>query len=345
MKNNPISKLNSVNEFNRIIKVVNNVKYKTHNEKLSKTIDEMREFGKSCGLILKSDEETESGNYDKRQLIKNIIMTSFTLLTGVRFIITASMAEELVVVLMSDSIYLVSVGQNIHDVIVRLAQLVFGVTALIISAISIFLLKRELDGTSELMNFFHEYENNLLIPMNAKNTYLLEREFFILCKLFKPLFWTLTTLLMLLIPGLNILAYFIGKFNYNIMSLIFWSLCSLPFTIQTSCIICLGAVGWVVPVHYLIYKFNELTYKTVNIRDFSMTEIIINHSKICTKTKSMSDFFGFVIFLLYYFAPIGIVTTIYITHSSNVIPVARLVIISLILFNFVNLEYLQAWFL
>ena len=167
----------------------------------------------------------------------------------------------------------------------------FGMTALIIMMLSLFLLKHELAGTSELMTIIYEYEHGKLIPMNTRNASLLEKEIRLLTKFIKPFFWLLSTVVLLILPGMNMLAYFIGSIQFYMISVLFWSVCSVAFISQLSGIICIGAVGWVLPVHYLIFKFKEITVKYSRIFEYNEMQIITNHNTISVKTKAMNDFF------------------------------------------------------
>ena len=174
-----------------------------------------------------------------------------------------------------------------------------------------------------MTKFFYQYGHNELVPLNARNSSLLEREFLILCEILKPMLVVLATISFIFLSGSSFLAYFIGKHQFNLISVIFWSLCTVPFIMQMSGIICIGLITWVIPVHYLIYKFNEITHKFSNIQDFSFMEVTANHNKICLKTQSLNEFFCFLIFLLYYFAPLTLTITVYICLSHNVITIVK----------------------
>ena len=63
-------------------------------------------FGLWCGLILRTFDDHDANSYRRGQLTKMVVMNFITLLTAIRFLLTAAIAEEWIVVLMSDSLYL-----------------------------------------------------------------------------------------------------------------------------------------------------------------------------------------------------------------------------------------------
>ena len=278
----------------RTIRVMASKKRFIRNYQLTKAIDLVLEFGKWCGIVLRNNEEYGDHTYSKSQLTKMLVMNTLTFITGIRFLLTAAIAKEWIVVLMSDSLYMLSVSKEIDNITVRLAAFMLGMTPMIIMMISLILLRRELDGTSELMAFFYDYEFGKLIPMNQRNASSLERETYWLAKFTKPFFSIIAAILLAILPGLNILAYFIGPIEFYFISVLFWSICSVAFIVQLAGIVCIGAFGWIIPVHYLLIKFREITIKFSRISDYNETKIITNHSIICEKTKAMNDFFRFV---------------------------------------------------
>ena len=269
-------------------------KYYTRNYRLSKAITTVLEFGKSCGIVLRNNEEYGDHTYSKGQLTKMLVMNTLTFFTGIRFLLTAVIAEEWMIVLMSDSLYMFSVNGHFDSTTIRLAALMLGMTPIIVMMISLTILRRELYGTSALMAFFYDYQFGKLIPMNQRNASSLERETYWLAKLIKPFFWIIAAIVLLILPGFNILAYFIGKIEFYLISVLFWSVCSVAFIVQLAGIVCIGAFGWVIPVHYFILKFKEITQKFSRIHEYNETEIVTNHNIICEKTKAMNDFFRLV---------------------------------------------------
>ena len=86
------------------------------NQEISKIIGSVLAFAQWCGIILRNNDEYGDNTYRKRQLTKMLVMNFLTLLTAIRFLLTAAIAEEWIVVLMSDSLYLLSVSKQVESV-------------------------------------------------------------------------------------------------------------------------------------------------------------------------------------------------------------------------------------
>ena len=116
--------------------------------------------------------------------------------------------------------------------------------------------------------------------------------------------------------------------GFNVFSAIFWTLCLLVSFIQFYAVVCFGFVSWTTTNIYLRYKFREINDKfmfSLRSKPVSLTTIIVEHNAMCKLTEELNEFFKVLIFMLYYFGSPALMILMTLTHSENVITVAKFV--------------------
>ena len=284
-------------------------------------IDKMARFASRYYIILCHNLD----QYENRKITKNrIIGACFfrlcSFITGLRYLLSASVNKKWMTIMMADANYMIS-NQ-------RLFSSIFCLAAFVILFIGLLLQLNEMEYKFTLLDFLIAWKNKTLLGLNARNTKKLVLIINLMVNLLmKQAFWPLVFACVALLIGPSLVAYFDKESGFLVVPIIFFSFCLFIWSVQFICIVCAGFVAWSVPFFYLKFKFQEIHQEIQSCiqtnNQTQLSESINDHQTTCLQVEAINNVFKFVVFVLYYFGSPALMTLLYVSHARETIPIAR----------------------
>ena len=140
------------------------------------------------------------------------------------------------------------------------------------------------------------------------------------------------------------MAYMETPEEYSLFWLIFWNICTFVWIKQLSLFSIVGTYGWYLPLIHLKYQFiqiNDSIDKCIHKPNNGpkLTKLIAKHNTLTTLVQDINITFKYILFVLYYTAPIFLNMYVYELKTKSTRFIVKLVIgllcmaVSLILFQ------------
>ena len=283
-------------------------------------------------------------DYDQRCIsrARNIdcyLWRIFIVITYIRFILPAILAKQWVIDIVSSPFQSMFANNTaVDDPNLRIMHFVYSMGPLIIFILLLILQTTELNYTNSQYNFIVKYMKKKVLPLSYRNERkLLIRSNIVRIIIFNVAFIPLVIFITTTAIALNIKSYLNVKYNFTLISIIFFNFSLIFFVIQLLILINLAVNVCAFTVLYIRYKFSEINDKfllCLRFKNFSHLQIIAEYNHICKLIEDINRMYKLFIFVLYYLANPGIMAMIKLGQQDNVTPIAKILNAILILVIF-----------
>ena len=280
---------------------------------ISDAIDRVFKFIQKYQIsVHKSLEDYQIHQIKQRRLFLVTLLRAITLLTCIRYSISALIRTKWMFALMSDANYLM--GNQM------LTSLVLSIACFTIFCIGSIVQFKEMSKTNELFQFMYDFKHKRIIPLNDKHSKRLTLIVNLMARyLMEQAFWPLVLATWGIIGMTTVIEYINEQFY--LISILIWNLLFLGSLIQFYGIVWIGLVVSVLITLYLKYKFreiNDLIEFSLKVDNKSLLwRAIAEHNYICVKTSQLNDFFSHMVFQLYYIASPALILLLYLSHAKD----------------------------
>ena len=314
-------------------------KIKNSKTRQEDAVDQITKFASVCNIILCEHLD----NYQNRVISKKRIELAFlfrlcSLITVVRYLLSTAFNTKLMVVLMSNSNFLIT-NPRIFSLFVSLA-------ASCILLISLLLQVTEMKYKLTLLDFFLKWKNKRLLPLNSMNTRRMTWLINLMTNfVMKEAFCLLLVFNSCLFFGPTIQAYLDPASGFLLIPIILHSLCLFIWLVQFMCIVSAGFVALSVPFFYLKYKFKELEQQikwcVKYNNQMQLMRAIRQHNVTALETKAIDDVFKFVVFYLYVLGSPALIVLMVICQIRETVAIARLFSAIIVIIEYFVVFYLN----
>ena len=273
-------------------------------------------------------------DYDQRCITRSRIFDCdlwrlFTVITYIRFILPAILAKQWVIDMVSSPFQLMfDHNTAVDDPNLRIMHFVYSMGPLIILILLLILQTTELNYTNSQYDFIVNYLKKKLLPLSDRNDRkLLIRLNIVRITLFNVAFIPLLIFITTTVIALNIESYLNVKYNFTLISIIFFNFSFIFFVIQLLALISLAVTVCAFTVLYIRYKFREINDKflfCLRSKNFSHLQIIDEYNHICKLIEDINQVYKLFIFILYYLANPSIMAMIKLGQQDNVTQIAKI---------------------
>ena len=299
---------------------------------IDQAMNRIVEFVSLTTLTITSDlDQYAFGVLPGARIVKVLAYRIMLLLTILRFSVSALMNDRGVSALMADANHVFGNRQLISIFVTTLSISFFAVT--IVSTY------QELNNKFPVFDLFINYKRKGIPQLNQSNARRLASRINLMEKLlFYTTFWFLNGIVHLVVTWMTFQAYWNNQDARIVTCLIIWSVLMFFAFIQ----LCAVAFGGVVLSSfcalYLTFKFNEVTHKihlSIIFNDINMLiRAIEEHHLIAKQTKQLNQFFGPILFILYFMNTPPLVILIYLFNHAQTTHIGTIIVSIIFTFLF-----------
>ena len=293
-------------------------------------VDKLLNFtSKHYVTISRTVEEYENDELSKRRVIIASVYRFCCLVTTLRYLLPSIFHTETMISIMSDPNYLLSKP--------RIMSLCVSTAGFVIFSYGMLVQVNEVKHKWHLLTFLYDWKHCRLMALNAKHKKKLGISINLMFKFFYQQFWPLVLFTQVVFSGATIVAYFDHKYDFYVISMVFFNTCFGIFCLNLYCFTLGGFVAWSVPFFYFKYKFREISGQiqgcvkwsdlSAKLRYSALKKYIHQHNTLSEQVEAIDRVFKFLILLLYYAASPSFMAFLYLSHAKDTNLMLRLIAI------------------
>ena len=133
--------------------------------------------------------------------------------------------------------------------------------------------------------------------------------------------WPMVLSILTMAISSEVVAYLDPDSGFLMLSIIFWTILLFVYLVELFVTLCLGCVSATLSTLYLKYRFQEINEKidlSLKLKSPVLLMIAITEHNINSKqTKNLNQFFGLIVFILYFMVTPPLMLLLYLIHAED----------------------------